>query len=45
MTVTEFFLYLLDRDTSRELALQLVDTYQVRARRHRVVAASTVVRT
>jgi hypothetical protein len=45
MTVREFFLYLLDRDTSRDLALQLVDTYQARARRHRVAAASTAVRT
>jgi hypothetical protein len=33
MSMTEFFSYLMGRDTSRELAEQLVDVYRIRAHR------------
>jgi hypothetical protein len=41
MSGTEFFSYLLGRDTSRELAEQLVDVYRIRTRRQPAGAATS----
>jgi hypothetical protein len=38
MTITEFFNYLLGREQSRALALQLVEVYAGRASRRSVIA-------
>lgn len=39
MSVTEFLSYLFGRDTSRELAVQLVEVYRVRTRDQRTTTA------
>jgi hypothetical protein len=43
MTITEFFSYLLDRDSSHELALELADIYRFRVRQSRRAAESELV--
>jgi len=43
MTITEFFSYLLDRDASRNLALELVEICKVRARVSQGTADSNLV--
>lgn len=44
MSVAEFLSYLLDRDTSRELAVQLVDVCEDRMRNQKVAMSFDQVR-
>jgi hypothetical protein len=43
MTITEFFSYLLDCDSSRELALEFADIYRFRVRQSERAAESELV--